>query len=223
MKTTAALLVAGSIFAVATPAMAQDGVDGTFTGPRAEVLLGYDVSKAGSSVDDDINSDNDESIDGFGYGIGVGYDFNAGGVVLGVEGEYSDSTAETEYNTDGDFEGFGLGNVETGRDLYLGARVGVVAAPDLLVYAKGGYTNARYNVASSYDGDEYRAKIDTDGFRVGAGVEYAMTPNTFAKLEYRYSNYSDAELDFEGDTPDVDLGEIDTDRHQVMAGFGYRF
>ena len=157
------------------------------------------------------------------YGVGVGYDFNAGGVVLGVEGELTDSTAEVGYD-DGDFEGFGLGTVETGRDIYVGARVGVLAQPDLLVYAKGGYTNARYNYVNSDDGDEYRAKLDTDGYRLGAGLEYAMSENSFAKLEYRYSNYSDAEIDLENeDRPDIEVGEIDTDRHQIVVGYGYRF
>ena len=100
----------------------------------------------------------------------------------------------------------------------------LLAAPDLLIYGKGGYTNARYNIESSFDGDEYRAKIDTDGFRIGAGAEYALSGNSFAKIEYRYSNYSDAELDFERDNaPDQDLGEIDLDRHQVMVGYGLRF
>ena len=113
--------------------------------------------------------------------------------------------------------------MNAGRDIYVGARAGILANPDLLLYVKGGYTNARYNVNSSFDGDEYRAKIDTDGFRVGAGAEYALNENTYAKLEYRYSNYGEAELDFEGDRPDVDLGETDVDRHQVMLGFGYRF
>ncbi len=223
MKTTAALLVAGSLLATAAPAMAQSSDDSPFTGFRVEGLAGYDVTQAGSSVDDDSSADNDQSIDGFNYGVGVGYDVDAGGVVLGLEGEISDSTAKTEF-ADGDWEGFGLGNVETGRDLYVGARVGVKAAPDMLLYAKGGYTNARYNLNSTFDGEEYNARIDTDGYRVGAGMEYALSDNTFAKLEYRYSNYSDAEVDYENpDLTDTDFGSIDTDRHQVMAGFGMRF
>ena len=222
MKKITVLLAAASTFAVAAPAMAQSA-DDPFTGFRVEGLAGYDVSTAGSDVDNDVNEDDDQSIDGFNYGIGAGYDFNAGGVVLGVEAELSDSTAKTEF-TNGDFEGFGLGDVETGRDIYVGARAGFLAAPDLLIYGKGGYTNARYNIESSFDGDEYRAKIDTDGFRIGAGVEYALSGNSFAKIEYRYSNYSDAELDFERDNaPDQDLGEIDLDRHQVMVGYGLRF
>ncbi|MBX7540845.1 outer membrane protein [Qipengyuania sphaerica] len=220
MKTTAALLVAGSMLAAATPAMAQESEN--FDGFRLEALAGYDVSQAGSSIDDDANPNNDQSIDGLSYGVGAGYDFNAGGVVLGLEAEYTGSTAETEFE-DGDFEGIGLGNVEAGRDLYLGARVGVKAAPDLLVYAKGGYTNATFNLRSSDGTTEFDSDIDTDGYRVGAGIEYALSGNTFAKVEYRYSNYSDAEIDFEGDAPDVSIPDIDLDRHQVMAGFGMRF
>lgn len=222
MKTISTLLIAGSALAISAPAMAQSATDGAFTGPRVEALVGYDISKAGDTTDDDINDNNDQSIDGVTYGGAIGYDVNVGGVVLGLEGEITDSSADVDFDG-GDAETFGLGDVNAGRDLYVGVRAGVLATPDLLLYAKGGYTNARYNVNGSFDGDEYRAKIDTDGFRLGAGAEYALNQNTYAKLEYRYSNYSSAELDFEGDQPDVDLGEIDVDRHQVMLGFGYRF
>ena len=202
--------------------MAQSYDDG-FTGFRLEAVGGYDTSRAGSDVDDDTNENNDQSIDGILYGVGAGYDFNAGGVVLGVEAEYTDSTADVEVD-DGDVEAFGLGRVDTGRDLYVGARVGYVAGESTLIYAKGGYTNARYNIAASFDGDDYRTSIDTDGYRVGAGVEQRFGTNTYAKLEYRYSNYSDGEIDFENDAvADVSIGDIDTDRHQVVAGVGIRF
>ena len=65
--------------------------------------------------------------------------------------------------------------------------------------------------------------IDTDGYRLGAGLEYAMSPNSFAKFEYRYSNYSEGEVDFDGDLPDSDRFDVDLDRHQIMAGVGVRF
>jgi outer membrane immunogenic protein len=222
MKYATALLVAGSALSLSTPALAQSAVDGPFTGPRVEILGGYDTTTAGSSVDDDVNVDNDQSIEGVVYGGGLGYDFNAGGVVLGVEGEYTGSTADVEF-ADGDFEGFGLGNVDTGRDLYVGARVGVLAQPDLLVYAKGGYTNAKFDVRSVSGAQTFEQDIDTDGYRVGAGVEYAMNERSFVKLEYRYSNYGNAEIDFEGDAPDTADFDIDADRHQVVAGVGFRF
>lgn len=219
----ATLMAAASLVAVSSPAMAQSSGE-NFNGFRLEGIGGFDSTTAGSSVDDDTSTNNDELIEGFVYGAAAGYDINTGGVVLGVEAEVTDSTAKTDFNEDGDFDGFGLGDVEAGRDIYVGARIGAPIGDSTLLYAKGGYTNARYNIKGSYDGDEFRSSIDTDGFRVGAGVEQAIGENAYAKLEYRYSNYSDAEIDFEDpDVADVDLGEIDTDRHQVMAGVGWRF
>lgn len=220
MKKIAIVLALGAS-AVAVPAFAQD--NSAFTGPRVEAILGYDISKAGSSTDNDVDEDDDESVDGLLYGVGIGYDIALGGAVVGIEGEFTDGTAKTEFN-DGDFEGFGLGRVETGRDLYVGARAGILATPNTLVYLKGGYTNARYNVRASDGTTELRDNFDTDGWRIGAGAEVAMSENMFAKLEYRYSNYSRGELDFEGeDIPDSDRFDIDLDRHQIVAAVGLRF
>lgn len=221
MKKTTALLVAGSLFAFATPAMAQDA-DGDFSGFRAQAVGGYDSLEAGSSVDDDGNDNNDQSMEGITYGVAAGYDFDLGGAVVGVEAELSDSTAKTEFE-DGDFEGFGFGRVDAGRDLYLGARIGAKVAPDALLYAKGGYTNAKLNVLSNDGTTELREDFDLDGWRAGAGVEYSINPSTFLNVEYRYSKYNEAEVDFDGALADSDRFDIDLDRHQIMAGLGVRF
>ncbi|OCC23216.1 autotransporter outer membrane beta-barrel domain-containing protein [Croceicoccus estronivorus] len=222
MKNLLAIAAAGSAIAVATPAFAQDTGEATFTGPRVEAILGYEVTKAGSSVDDDVNADNDESIEGLLYGVGVGYDVDLGGVVVGAEAELTDSTAKTKFD-DGDFEGFGFGRVKTNRDLYVGARVGAKIAPTTLLYAKGGYTNAKLDVLANDGTTEYNEDFDLDGWRVGAGVEQAFSRNAFAKLEYRYSNYERAEVDFGGDLPDSERFDVDTDRHQIVASVGWRF
>ena len=52
----------------------------------------------GSDVDiDGVEGDDiDQSIDGFLYGIGAGFDFDLGSVVVGVEGEFSDSTGNED-------------------------------------------------------------------------------------------------------------------------------
>lgn len=213
-------LAAGTAF-VAVPAMAQSE-ESPFTGPRVEAVVGYDISKAGSRVDDDINADNDESIDGFLYGVGVGYDHNFNGAVIGVEAELTDSTAKTKFD-EGDFEGFGIGNVRANRDIYVGARIGGQVTPTTLLYAKGGYTNAKFDVRSFDGTQDLRQDIDTDGYRLGAGVEQAINDRTFVKLEYRYSNYSKAEIDFEGELPDSERFDVDFDRHQVVLGAGIRF
>lgn len=215
-------VLAASLAAAASPALAQE-VNSTFTGPRVEALVGYDITRAGSTVDNDIDEDDDESIDGLLYGVGVGYDIAVGGAVIGIEGEWVDGTAKTEYTQTGDFEGFGLGSVETGRDLYVGVRAGILATPTTLVYVKGGYTNARFNVLASDGETELSQNFDTDGWRLGAGAEVALAENMFVKAEYRYSNYSEGELDFEADVPDSERFGIDTDRHQFVVGVGLRF
>lgn len=218
--TAGALAASVAFIALAAPASAQD-INTTFTGPRVEAIVGYDINKAGSDIDDDINEDNDQSFEGIVYGGALGYDFAVGGVVVGAEAELTGSTADTDFE-DGDFENAGFGNVDSGRDIFLGARVGFLAQPDLLVYAKGGYTNAKYDVRASDGEFELATDLDADGYRLGAGIEYAVGSQSFAKIEYRYSNYSEAELDF-GDDVESDSFDIDLDRHQIVLGLGVRF
>ena len=218
MKKFLAIAAAGSAIAVATPVLAKD--DSTFTGPRVEAIIGYDKVKAGSSIDDIYDRNN--SMDGLLYGIGVGYDADLGGVVLGAEAELSDSTAKTRFRN-GEMEDFGYGRVKTGRDIYVGARIGAKVGPSTLLYAKGGYTNAQLKAVANYGDVDYGAKFKLDGWRVGAGVEQAISTNTFAKIEYRYSKYEDAKFDFGDGGPDTHSFDVDTDRHQVVAAVGMRF
>lgn len=220
MKKLMIVLASGSAM-TAVPAMAQDN-GATFTGPRVEAILGYDMTKAGSSVDDDVNQDNDESMEGLLYGVGVGYDVDVGGFVLGAEAELTDSTAKTKYEN-GDFEGFGFGNVKANRDIYVGARAGAKVTPNTLLYVKGGYTNAKFDVRTNDGTTELTEDIDTDGWRVGVGAEQALSKNSFAKIEYRYSKYGEAEIDMNGTLPDSDRFDVDVDRHQVVAAVGWRF
>lgn len=220
MKKVLALLAGGSMAAFALPATAQE-VNSAFTGPRVEALIGYDNSRPGSSEDIDNAEDINQSLEDSAYGVGVGFDMGFRGALVGVEGEYIQSDAQTDYDTAG-FTQFGVSNIGVGRDLYAGVRAGILATPSTLVYVKGGYTNARYNVLTSDNRSETGTNIDLDGWRVGAGAEHALTDNLFVKAEYRYSNYKKGEV--EGPSGlESDRFDIDADRHQVMAGVGLRF
>lgn len=221
------LLSAGASLAVSlvllpTAASAQDGRL-PFVGPRVEAIVGYDHNRSGSTVDADASRNLKQSIDGVTYGVGVGFDIPAGDMIrVGAEAELSDSSAKWD-NNNGVPNTFNLGRVKADRDIYLGARVGVVASPQTMVYVKAGYSNARYGLLGSNGTTSVDRHLDTDGYRLGAGVEYAIDGNAYAKLEYRYSNYSRGEFDFAGQTPDSSRFSIDTDRHQVVAGVGLRF
>ena len=212
-----------------SPALAQEAPD--FSGPRVEGILGWDNS--GVNFDDDLFEEGRTSQDGFFYGLGVGYDFQFDGFVAGIEGEWSNSTAGKVELINGLSAGGAVisadADIDVGNDFYVGVRGGGLVTPNLLLYAKAGYTHSSIEaeglgiengVPFSFDGG-----IDIDGFRLGAGGEYAFASNWFGKLEYRYSNYNNGELDIEGEDVDLDstFDAIDVDRHQVVLGFGYRF
>lgn len=203
--------------ALAAPAFAQDSAPGGF---RVGVVGGLDIVRPGDSENSRIQGD-DQSIEGALYGVEAGYDIPLGGAILGIEGEFSGSTAKVTTDTS-DPNYFGYGRVKAGRDIYVGARLGFEAAPGTLVYAKGGYTNARLNVTADNGTTTRDENFQLDGWRVGAGVEKSLGTNTYAKLEYRYSNYTNADFQFANGTV-TDTFDVDTDRHQVVAGVGFRF
>jgi outer membrane immunogenic protein len=193
--------LATSAAVAAAPAAAQTAQP--FTGFRVEGLIGYD------SLNDRQGQDKSSS-DGVLYGAAIGYDIPAGPVVLGAEGEISGSSSDTRSNgirVPGDQ--FRLG---AGRDLYAGARVGYVISPVAMGYLKAGYTNAKFDARYTTAGVTTSNDQEVGGYRLGAGLEYAISPNTFVKGEYRYSHYD--ELDGVG---------INPNRHQLMAGLGLRF
>jgi len=163
MKTVIFAAMAAAV-ALSAPAFAQDG--STFVGPRAEVIAGYDSVKT--------NSNGLGNPDGFLYGVGLGYDFNLGGAVAGVEAEIADSTTKRN---------FVGGSLNAARDIYVGGRIGAPIGDTALLYAKAGYTNARIETLGIGE--------NGDGVRVGAGLEYKLASNVYVKGEYRYSNYQD--------------------------------
>lgn len=188
--------VAGAAM-ITTPCAAQDKPD--FSGFRLEALGGYDNLSGGG-----------DGKDGFVYGVAAGYDAALGRARLGLEGEITDSTVrqrDADVLTAGDRL-----RTEAGRDFYVGVRAGYVVSPKLMAYAKAGYTNARVTSRYTSGAVTTREADNLDGFRLGAGLEYAISPRFFVKGEYRYSHYGDQ-----------NGKDIDADRHQVMAGVGVRF
>lgn len=192
------ILAAITAAAAAAPAFAQDA---NFTGPRAEAVVGWD------HVGDDSISNG--SRDGAVYGGQIGYDHQAGKAVFGVEGEVTGSTTKDTAN--GVLVAGDRLRVSAGRDLYVGARAGVVVGDGALIYAKGGYTNARFNTHYTSTTSDIEDHDTVGGFRVGAGAEVKLNDKVYLKGEYRYSKY------------DSDSSGVDAKRHQVLGGVGVRF
>ncbi|MFC4254340.1 outer membrane beta-barrel protein [Altererythrobacter xixiisoli] len=184
-----ALLAAATAAVIATPALAH-------TGPYVGIIGGYD------SVSLDLGNESESKGDVM-YGIIAGYDVHMdSGLVLGVEAELSDSEVSQRYSGDA---------IKAGHDIYAGVRAGFEAAEGTLIYAKGGYTNARVKVETG----SLNISEGQSGFRLGAGAEQQF--QGFAvRLEYRYSEYGDVRFD------DLSSG-VDMSRHQVVAGVLAKF
>ena len=199
VKFIAVALLAGT---AAAPAFAQDAAPvpvAAGTGPRIEILGGYDAPDNGFK-------------NGFTYGVGAGFDFQLGSATAGVEAEYLDTNVERKFRgvvVPGDRLTAGLG-----RDLYVGGRVGVASFGGSAVYVKGGYTNQRVRAElqdTNVAGADNETGDNLDGGRVGAGIEFGIPTlglgsAAFLKTEYRYSNY---EQGFE--------------KHTGVVGVGFRF
>lgn len=214
-------LAAVPVLFAAVPALAQGSAErAPFTGPHAEVLIGYESLQGG-------DDDTDVSEEGLAYGVAGGFDFQLGQFIAGIEGEYGDS--DTDFAAGVAALPGGGYELDTGRDIYVGGRVGYAIAPSTLLYLKGGYTNLKLKGRFDNGNTIYSDGSTLDGFRVGAGVEQKFAvfgPSGFVKLEYRFSNYSNLDVNFRDAAGDLIEGsdvDVDVDRHQVMAGFGVRF
>jgi outer membrane immunogenic protein len=175
--------------------MAQDGAassDSAFSGPRVEGLVGYDRVQ---------NHGHDS---GVAYGVGAGYDFQRGGMVFGAEVEAADSTTKRCVGARTPVDPRIC--ARSGRDLYVGGRVGTVVGSRTLLYAKAGYDNSRIKASFDDGTTKTHAGRNLDGVRVGAGAEYKLGSHSYVKAEYRYTNAEDH-----------------WSRQQVVGGVGFRF
>ncbi|MPZ37254.1 MAG: outer membrane beta-barrel protein [Rhizobiales bacterium] len=165
------------------------------------------------------------TVNGFLGGGQIGYNFQSGIVVFGIEADASWSNLEgttpclfgaLSCNREVDF----LGTI-TGR---LG-----FTADRALIYVKGGgaWAHVEHNATFLGGGPGFTLSADKTiwGWTVGTGVEYAITGNWSAKLEYNYMDFGTNSLGFSvpagpGGTIDVDTT---TSIHAVKFGVNYRF
>lgn len=193
---------------VATPALAQE----PFNGPYVGVQAGWLQDSGRLSVDNgatEVITRAKKS--GFEYGAQLGYDAKVGGqFVLGAEAFYNGSTGKN-YLPGGDY-------VKGNRAFGLLARAGVLATPQTLVYATGGWENARF----AYHDGPAKVSKNKDGWTLGAGVEQMVMQNVGVRVEYRYSRFGNSDIADANVLTGGNTSFRDT-RNQVTVGVNYRF
>jgi outer membrane immunogenic protein len=121
------------------------------------------------------------------YGAALGYDLQFGKVVVGAE-----ATAA---------------NVFEKADLGAAARLGYTLNKNVLAYTRVGYTNLeRPQTCTGTRPVVCRTTANLEGLTVGGGLEVKLVGATFARAEYRYT-------DFDGSVG----------RHGGLVGLGLRF
>lgn len=211
------LIVAAFVPCVfAAPAVAQD-----FSGARVEGRLGYDRVGLGFDVSDGVDEVSlGGNTDGLAYGAEVGFDVQTGSsLVVGAYVGGDLTTTKVCSEVYGEDEAC----LKAGRNFTIGARIGMPVSANALLYAKGGYSNGQLKLTYEDFEDILEDFVVSDkrgGWHVGAGAEVALptADGTYIKVEYVYTNYNSSEWDAE----DASVA-IDGDRHQALAGFGFRF
>lgn len=141
----------------------------------------------------------------------IGYNFQAGHLVFGVEGDFDGAT-------------FGhpalptptLGSVSQNWIGTAAARVGVVEGR-WLVYGKLGGGWVHSNAALNFGGQTFNGPNTSGGWLAGAGLEYGFKPNWTVRLEYDY-------LSLAGWTsPTVPAIALNHDLQMITAGISYKF
>lgn len=231
------LLAGAAIAALATGAQAADlgsprgpvvaavvapvfNWSGVFVGAQ----IGYGWGKTGVTAYDvgglyDPTNSGSYSTNGVTGGVHLGYNWQINNIVLGVVTDIEAASLRGSARATG-VDYFTRLNWQGSTRARLG-----VAIDRVHVYATGGV---------AYAGLDYRA-IDIGaptglsasgtrfGWTVGAGVEYAFTPNWVASLEYRYTDFGRRNVAYAAPVTAIGAASYKTHTHTVRLGVSYLF
>ena len=227
LLSTVALVAVGAT----VPALAADLPARTYTKAPAYVapLYNWTVFYIGGHVGGAFSSDNNfgglttgNNNDGrFLGGVQAGADWQfSPSWVLGLEGQYS------WLGNGGLNAAFPGGFVYTSNQRGIGSitgRFGYTWGPGL-VYVKGGYAYSDNRDTLTFAGVPVAFILDgnrSNGYTVGAGLEYMFAPNWSAKGEYMYYDFGSTHFVSPGAL--VPFGNFRHDDHTFKLGVNYRF
>lgn len=153
------------------------------------------------------------------YGFTAGYNYQSGKLVVGAEADFS-------FGHVGDSATPPMGGSSTGvaRDFFTArARVGYAIVDRALIYGTGGYAGAdiRAMISSPYSNPALALDQSSiaNGWTLGAGVEYAITPHFSLKGEYLFASMGNNTY-FSGTPASINGG---LNLNVLRAGVNYHF
>ena len=255
---------ASSAMAMATKApMAPGAAPYSWTGFYVGAHLGGGISGSQWSDPTTLQVDQgSHNATGLLGGIQGGYNWQMGHLVLGVEGQYSFADLNGDHDNASAASATGAANsvLATGADRFstkingiatIAGRVGFAsdAIDRTLFFAKGGAAYARGHFGDqeifaeiscfapcvTFNGTEsLGANANHWGWVVGAGLEYGLTQNWSAKIEYNYMDFGTKTITLAGTQcvsngltslcqPGTSNQDVRQNIQTVTLGINYRF
>ncbi len=168
-------------------------------------------------------------------GAQAGFNYQIQQFVLGAEGTFTwADISGTQVTASAMLVPFSVSESSTSDPRWYATATGKIgfAANDFLFYAKGGAAwmgvNYTQDIAAGVGNVSSQTISDTrSGFTVGGGIEFGMTENLSARLEYDYLNFGTKTYTFANlNTPAAALVlpvAIRSSTSLITAGINYRF
>jgi len=179
----------------------------TWTGFYLGANVGYGWANADNAV---LGSTRADGVIGGGQ---VGYNWQMGSLVLGVEGDFQGSS---ESHTD---TVLGVGSLEQSVPWFgtLRGRIGYAFGPAMLYFTGGGaWENVKASLSAAGVSASDNATRST--WTIGGGAEWMFAPKWSAKVEYLYLDNTDTSLTLAGTTYS---GHVNN--NIVRVGLNYHF
>lgn len=170
---------------------------------------------------------NDPDMSGAGFAGGVvgGFNFDLGGFVLGVEGDWGWGGKVADNDDPAEATDLRFDDIATIR-----ARAGFLM-DSTLIYATGGaaFVDAEFSGEVGNPAGERIHESDSKwvtGWVVGGGMEHAFTPGFHGRIEYLYASLPDEDFDLSTGVPANPGGSVEMNFegvHMVRAGLTYNF
>jgi len=225
------IILVGALIAAATPAFAADLAPAPME-PVAPVYVPYnwsgfyigaDIGYSWTNVDVDYPgtglSTSSPDANGVVGGIYAGYNPQFNQIVVGIEADI-EATNKSGDKTVATILGPLTAKVDDNWQGSVRARLGY-AIDNFMPYITGGVAWTDFDTTTSIPG---LGSVDSSntfvGWTIGAGLEYAFTPNIIGRVEYRYTDYgsNDDNLTAFGFDNNVDLKD-----NTVRIGVAYKF
>lgn len=172
----------------------------------------------------------DYSADSLIGGGHLGFNYQMGSLVLGVEGDLEASNASGGFNDAGGRPGpiidpGGIVRVKQDWQGSVRARIGY-AFDRFMIYGSAGVSFSQFEYSYFNPFPLVRAgegdKFSRTGFTVGGGANYAITDNVILGLDYRYTDYGS--FDYVARSAFLGLtAEQNPRTHAVRASVAYKF